>query len=112
MGIVLRAAGAAVPDICRRLVLRTNPRGTKAECLFTDGTSILLSNFLASFVHPGDEVRFPLTVQSATAAPEIQVRNTKRFTERQEIFQAEIGYATQPRRDKRGDLFVLAEVVG
>src|SRR5258708_5297323 len=106
------AGGAARPDVCRRLVLRTSPRGAKAECVFTDGMSILLSNFLASFIRPGDDVRFPLTLEAPAGATEIQVRNTNRITGRREIFQADIGYATQPRKDKRGDLFVLAEVVG
>ena len=78
--------------------------------MFADGTSILLSNFLASFIHPGDEVRFPLAIEAAAAAAEIQIRNTKRITGRREIFQTEIGYATQPRKDKRGGLFVFAEV--
>src|SRR5712664_1184623 len=112
MAIALHASGAAIPDVCRRVVLRTIPRGAKAECVFTDGTSILLSNLLASFIYPGDEVRFPLKLEAATAAAEIQVRDTKRITGRREIFQADIAYATQPRKDKRGDLFVLAEVVG
>ena len=80
--------------------------------MFTDGTSILLSSILASFIHPGDDVRFPLTIEVPAAPTEIQVRNTKRITGRPEIFQADIGYAAQPRKDKRGDLFVLAEVVG
>jgi hypothetical protein len=68
-----------------------------------------LSNFLASFIHPGDEVCFPLAIEAAAAA-EIQIRNTKRITGRRETFQADIGYATQPRKDKRGGLFVFAEV--
>jgi hypothetical protein len=79
--------------------------------VFTDGTFILLSNFLASFIHPGDEVRFPLALETAAVAAEIQIRNTKRITGSQEIFQAAIGYATQPRKDKRGHLYVLVEVV-
>ena len=77
--------------------------------MFTDGTSILLSNFLASFIRPGDEVRFPLATDAAAAAAEIQIRNTKRITGRREMFQADIEYATEPRKE-RGDLFVLAEV--
>jgi hypothetical protein len=110
MAIALHGNGAATPDVCRRLVLRTNPTGAKVECVFTDGTSILLSNLWASFIHPGDEVRFPLGLEAAAAAAEIQICNTKRITGRREIFQADIEYATQPRKDKRGDLFVLAEV--
>src|SRR5258706_16298569 len=111
MDIALHATGRATPPVCRRFVLRTSSRGAKTECVFTDGTSILLSNFLASFIHPGDEVRFPLTLEAAAAA-EIQVSDTKRPSGRREIFQADIGYAAQPRKNKRGELFVLAEVVG
>src|SRR5258708_10243074 len=111
MAIALYASGTAKPDVCQRLVLRTDPRGTKTECVFTDGTSILLSNFLASFIHPGEEVRFPLALETAAVAAEIHIRDTKQITGRREIFQAAIGYATQPRKDKRDNLFVLAEVV-
>jgi hypothetical protein len=111
MATPLHAGGAAIPHICRRIVLGTNPKGAKAECVFTDGTSILLSNSLATFIHHGDEVRFPLALEAAAVATEIQIRNTNRVTGRQEIFQAAIGYATQPRKDRRGSLYVLAEVV-
>jgi len=69
-------------------------------------------SILASFIHPGDDVRFPLTIEVTAAPTEIQVRNTKRITGRPEIFQADIGYAAQPRKDKRGDLFVLGRGVG
>jgi hypothetical protein len=79
--------------------------------VFSDGTPILLSNCLASFIHPGDEVRFPLTLDAAGVTAQIQIRNKKRIIGRGEIFQAAIGYATQPRKDKRGNLYVLAEVV-
>ena len=88
-----------------------DPRGTKTECVFTDGTSILLSYFLASFIHPGDQVRFPLALEALALGAELQIRNAKLTTGRREIFQAAIGYARQPRKDKRDNLFVLAEVV-
>src|SRR5260370_30750401 len=101
MAIALHASGAAIPDVCRRVVLRTIPRGAKAECVFTDGTSILLSNLLASFIYPGDEVRFPLKLEAATAAAEIQVRDTKRITGRREIFQAHLAYPTTTPHDNR-----------
>ena len=100
------------PKGCRRIVLKTNPKGAKTECNFADGTTILVSNFFASFVHTGDELLFPLELQAANAGTEIYIRNTNTQERRQDTFQAGIGYATQPRRDKRGDLFVSAEVVG
>ena len=111
MAMALHASGAATPEVCRRLVLRTSSRGAKTECVFTDGTSILLSHFLASFVQPGDEVRFPLAHEMAAVKVEIQICKATRITGRREIFQAAIGYATQPRKDKRGNFYHLAEIV-
>ncbi len=112
MGEALRSEEGSQPKIGRRMVRKTNPKGTKMECVLADGTSILLSNFLATFVHSGDELRFPLELQAASANTQIYIRNTDAQEIRQDKFQAEIGYATQPRRDKRGNLFVSAEVVG
>lgn len=100
------------PKGCRRIVLKTNPKGAKTECNFADGTTILVSNFLASFVHAGDELLSPLELQAANAGTEIYIRNTNTQERRQDTFQAGIGYATQPKKDKRGNLFVSAEVVG
>jgi hypothetical protein len=40
------------------LVQRMKPKGDKTECIFVDGTSILLSNFLASLIDAADELRF------------------------------------------------------
>jgi hypothetical protein len=112
MGTAPQIQTDSVPDVRRQRVLKTNPKGAKTECIFADGTSILVSNFLASFIHPGDELLFPLELQPATAGTQIYVRNINTQERRQDRFQAEIGYATQPRKDKRGNLFVSAEVVG
>ncbi|MHB8527510.1 MAG: J domain-containing protein [Candidatus Acidiferrales bacterium] len=100
------------PRGCQRIVLKTNPKGAKTECLFGDGTSILVSNFLSSLIRTGDQLLFPLELQAANAGTEIYIRNTNTQERRQDTFQAEISYATQPKKDKRGNLFVSAEVVG
>ena len=112
MGETLRTEEGSRPKIGRRTVLKTNPKGTETECTFADGTSILVSNFLASFIRAGDELLSPLELQAAGAGTQIYIHNTSAQERRQDTFQAEIGYATQPRRDKRGGLFVSAEVVG
>ncbi len=85
--------------------------GEKVECVFGDGSSILLSSFLASFASPGDEVRFPLALGSADAGTEIYISNTRSQQGRRDIYQAPIGYAAQPKKDKRGNLFVSAQVL-
>src|SRR5260370_14690224 len=99
-------------NVCQRKGLRTNPKVGKTECVFTDGTSILISNFMASFVRNGDQLRFPRELEGVGAGTEIYIRNTNPEERRREVLQAEIGYATQPRKDKRNNLFVSAEVRG
>lgn len=112
MGETLRSEEGSQPKIGRRTVLKTNPKGTKTECTFADGTSVLVSNFLAFSIRTGDELLFPLELQAANAGTEIYIRNTNTQQRRQDTLQAEIGYATQPKKDKRGNLFVSADVVG
>ncbi|MGH9685521.1 MAG: hypothetical protein ACRD5K_00320 [Candidatus Acidiferrales bacterium] len=112
MDEALKAIEGSQPSIGERTVLKLKPKGAKTECLFVDGTSILLSNFLAGFVRTGDELLFPLELQATGAGTQIYIRKTSTQEKRNDALQAEIGYATQPRRDKRGNLFVSAEVVG
>ncbi len=100
----------ALPNVCQRNVVKTNPTGAKTECLFADGTSILVSNFLASSIRAGDELLFPLEHEAAAAGTQIYIRKTHPEERRWDVFQAEIGYATQPRKDKRNNLFVSAQV--
>jgi hypothetical protein len=99
-------------NICQRVVLRTNPRGEKTECVFTDGTSILVSNVFASFIRAGHELCFPLVEEASDAGAEIYCRDLDPQVRRQDLLYASIGYAAQPRKDKRDNLFVSAEVVG
>ncbi len=110
MGIAIPAGTSPPPNVARRQVLRTNPKGSKTECVFADGTAILVSNFLASFIGAGDELLFSVELEAADAGTQIYIRNTNPEERRRDIFQAEIGYATQPRKDKRDNLFVAAEV--
>src|SRR5260370_2796292 len=110
MGAAGSAKAEALPNVCQGKVMKTNATGAKIECLFADGTSILVSNFLASFIRAGDELLFPLGHEAAAAGTQIYIRKTHPEERRWDVFQAEIGYATQPRKDKRNNLFVSAEV--
>jgi hypothetical protein len=111
MGAAVSVKADALPNVCQRKVVKTNPRGPKTECLFADGTSLLLSNFLAQFIQAGDELLFPLDLGATGADTEIYIRHNPQ-ERRQDVFQAEIGYAAQPRKDRRDNLFVSAEVHG
>ena len=110
MGAAGSVKADALPNVCQRKVVKTNPTGAKTECLFAGGASILISNFLASFIRAGDELLFPLGHEAAAAGTQIYIRKTHPEERRWDVFQAEIGYATQPRKDKRNNLFVSAEV--
>ena len=112
MDVAIQARTNPPPNVCQRLVLRTNPKGSKTECVFGDGTAILISNFMASLIHARDELRFPLELDTADAGTQIYIRKTNPEERRRDIFQAEIGYVTQPRKDGRDNLFVAAEVRG
>jgi hypothetical protein len=110
MGAAVSVKADGLPNVCQRKVVKTNPKGAKTECLFADGISILLSNFLASFIRCGDELLFPLALEAANTHTQIYIRNSNAEDERRDVFQAHISYATQPRKDRRDNLFVSAEV--
>jgi len=112
MSTAVQVKEGTLSNVALRKVVKTTPEGTKTKCLFADGTTILVSNFLASFIRPGDELRFPLDVQAADVGTQIYIRNTTCYERRRDALQAEIGYATQPRKDRAGNLFVSAAVVG
>jgi hypothetical protein len=107
----VQANATARPNVWQRRVVRTSAKDAKTECLFADGTSILISNFLASFIRAGDELLFSLHPGVAGANTEIYIRHNSE-ERRQDIFQGQIGYVSQPRKDRRENLFVSAEVSG
>jgi hypothetical protein len=110
MSAAVSVKGNPLPNVCQRKVVKTNPKGTKTECLFADGTSLLVSNFVASFIRAGDELLFPLGHEAAAVGTQIYIRKTHPEARRWDVFQAEVGYATQARKDKRNNLFVSGEV--
>lgn len=99
------------PNVAVGTLVRTSAEGTGARCVFANGTTILVSKFLAYFIRPGDELRFLAPLETADASTQIYIRSTSE-ERRRDAFQAEIGYVAQPQKDKQGNLFVSAEVVG
>src|SRR6266705_326516 len=110
MGAAAPVKADALPSVCQRKVVKTNPKGAKTECILSEGNPILVSNFVASFIRAGDELLFPLEHEAVDAGTQIYIRKTNPEERRWNVFQAEIDYATQPRKDKRNNLFVSAEV--
>jgi hypothetical protein len=111
MGSAVQAKTDARLTVWQKKVLRTDRKGSKTECLFDDGTSILLSDFLASFVRAGDELLFPFDLGAPQANTEILICHNPE-ERRQDIFHAQVGYVSRTKKDRRDNLFVSAEVPG
>ena len=79
-----------------------------AECALRQGAPILLPAFLARYLVSGDEIQVPLG--SNQVGTEIHVRKNAASRRIRELYQAPIAYVSQPKEDKRKELFVAAEV--
>ena|SRR5215472_4751478 len=95
--------------ICRQRVAHFNRLSDPPECLLTNGSKVTLAPLIAAHVVPGDDVSFPLP-NSSTATAEILVTKNSVASSGRHVYQAPIGYVTQPKKDKRDEFFVAAEV--
>lgn len=80
------------------------------ECILVNGAKLLVPPFIASHIATGDEITFPLDCLSASEETEILVKKKSHFAHSSELYQAPVGYVTQPKKDTRNQLFVSAEV--
>jgi hypothetical protein len=95
--------------ICRQQVAHINRLSDPPECLLTNGSKVTLPSIIAAHIAPGDDVSFPLP-NSSTATAEILVTKNLLTGSGRDVYQAPIGYVTQPKKDKRDEFFVAAEV--
>src|SRR5271157_6281324 len=95
--------------LCRERVVSTQRQSEPAACVFPNQTKLLLSSILAPHVAIGDEVTFPIPEPDAVG-PEILVFKNAAFGSSRYIYQAPIGFVSQPKKDKRNQHFVSAEV--
>jgi hypothetical protein len=102
---------APIETILRGSIKQVRPATSGvAECILTHGAPIIVSAFLGAYLGSGDEIEVPIGPSQADV--EIHVRKSPASRRRRELYQAGIAYVTQPKTDKRGDLFVAAEVTG
>jgi hypothetical protein len=69
-----------------------------------------VSNVLAAHIRPGDDIRFPLSLESTGAGTEVYIGKPASSARNRDVYQAPIGYASQPKTDKRKQPYVRAEV--
>ena len=106
----VQAANGVAETIRRGSVSELKQEGGKTVCCFNNIGSILISNFLGAHIRPGDEIEFPLAIDSAGAGTELYIHKTSSPTRSRDLYQAPISYATQPKTDKREHLYVRAAV--
>jgi hypothetical protein len=110
----MRAAAQAGNEVAKTIrcgvVSHATTEGDKTVCRFKDGGTILISKFLAAHIGPGDEISFPLAIDADGAGTEIYTRKTSPSAGNHDVYQAPIGYAAQPKSDKRQRLYVRAQV--
>ena len=100
---------AAVAKATRRgQVVEAKPEGEKIACRFTEGGSILISKFLAAHIAPGDEIDYPLAIDSPSAGTELYILKKHSSGRSRDLYQGPVNYVARPKLDKRGQLYVRA----
>ena len=110
MEMGFQAVAAVAKAIRCGRVVEVKPTGGKTACYLTEGGSILISRFLADHIAPGDEIDFPLTIDSPNAGTELYIRKKQSAGRSRDLYQTPVNYATHPKLDKRGQPYVLAEL--
>ena len=107
-GMAIATSSPSVP-ICRERVVSIQRQQDPATCVLANQGKLVLSRFLATCVAIGDEITFPIPTAQAIGAEIFIAKQTPSGTI-PSLYQAQIGYVTQPKPDKRNQLFVSAEV--
>jgi len=107
--MVLTASPPSIP-ICRERVLGVNRQAAHATCTLANGTNVLVSSLLARYVGIGDEIAFPISSEGKTGVEIYISKSSVSSGLNRCLYQAPIGYVTQPKLDKLNQHFVSAEV--
>jgi len=110
MEVSVQPANGVAKAIRRGVVSDAETEGNNVAYRFTDGGRILVSRFLAAHIGPGDEITFPLAIDSVGARTELYILKSASSQRSRHVYQAHISYAAQPKADKRGQFYVRAEV--
>ena len=81
-----------------------------ATCVLGNRTNLLVSRFLAGYVAVGDEITFPIFSDDKSSLEIYITKSSVSSGLNRCLYQAPIGYVTQPKLDKRDQHFVSAEL--
>lgn len=99
----------SVETVFGGVIVQVTPQGDRAVCQLSQGAPLIVSSVLGRYLGAGDEIAAPLGGEEP-AGTEIYVRKAAGSRRLRDLYQAPIGYVTQPKADKRKELFVTAEV--
>ena len=97
------------PAVLQAQVVRLQPESGKTVCVLNGADPVVVSKSLGAHILPGDQLGFVKT-EAADASGEIYVRRAGPSARNQDIYQARISCASQPKPDSRGQQYVRAEV--
>ena len=72
----VETAGPGAVVVRNWQILQLHPEGGKTACILGGGGRVLVSNILGTHIRLGDEIRFPLALDSSGAGTEIYIRTT------------------------------------
>jgi|SRR5579875_926782 len=98
-------------EVHRETVVEVKTNGRAAECILDGGRSVLVSGLLRGSISPGDAIEFLLPSEGCDIGTEILIRKAPNSRVRA-AYLAPISYVTKPKEDRRGQLYLLAEVRG
>jgi hypothetical protein len=107
--MVFTSFASSLP-VCRERVVGVRRQENPATCVLANQTNVRVSALLASYIAIGDEITFPVPTGDATGAQIYITKGSASSGRTRCVYQARVGYVTQPKLDKRNQHFVSGEV--
>src|SRR5260370_7740939 len=98
------ASSSSPSTLCRERLAKIERRTGRIECIFANGSTILISPLLAPHVSVGDEVSFPLATAAAHhPGTEIYLGKTSPASRSPHVYQVSVGSSTHPVQTNQRD---------
>ncbi len=108
-GTMSLASPSPSVSVCRERVVRIDRQLDPIACVLSNQSKLLVPRLLAQYIAIGDEITFPIPSAEARKT-EIYVAKKSTWRTSHCLYQAPIGYVSQPKLNKRDQHFVSAEV--
>jgi hypothetical protein len=96
--------------LCRERLIGVDRQTNPPVCVLANRTNMRVSTVLALHLGAGDEITFPIPTGDEIGGEVYVTRGAVAPGRHHDLYQAQVGYVTQPKEDKRSQHFVSAEV--